>query len=92
MAEKAVIVEMPSFVRQANGRFELTVKAQVTNGNANIGLPITVSSLVSNPQLVPDLVTWRTLIRDAIVSNASSQLSLTVDEVMFPDLTTIGLL
>lgn len=40
--------------------------------------------------LKPVLPSWQTIIRDAIVLQAQTELGLVVDEVMFPDFSVLG--
>ena len=87
MAEKAVVTGVSYLIKQANGTYELTVTAQVTNGNAHVGITV----IASSPSFTPLTPTWRTRVHDAVIDGAQSQLSIDIDGVMFPDFGVLGL-
>lgn len=84
---KAVVLQ-PTGFHTDNGNFVLELDVVVTDG-AKWYTHMNVKALATS--MKPLAPSWQTIVRDAVVAQAQTELGVAVDEVMFPDFTVLGL-
>jgi hypothetical protein len=83
---KALILQGTNFFLE-DGVYTICLDVMITSEKLSRRLALKVSS-----SLVKPLLGWQGIVRDAIVAQAQSELGQSVDEVIFPDFTVLGLI
>lgn len=86
MAEKAQVSQVYG-LKKVGGSYLITVDFWATDG---VGGSDVGTVVVSSTNLVPLLPSWRSRIREAIIEYADTNWDRTIDEVLFLDLSLIG--
>lgn len=83
---KALILQGTNLLLE-NGTYTICIDVMVADEKLSRRLALRISSSSIRP-----LLGWQPSIRDAVIAQAQSELGLTVDEVIFPDFTVLGVL